>query len=82
MGYQMVDVNGESWQFIIGDEFVRFRSPAGKDTTLRTWDFLGMTELEWRRKLRDDHNPPEFSKRAIGLSPSDVAMYIRRNMMP
>jgi len=79
MGFKTVDVNGEAWQYLIGNEFVKFVGPRStRSVTL--WDFLGMTELEWRRKMRDDHNPPEYSSRKVGLSNADIEMYIRRNL--
>ena len=74
---QTVNVNGEEWGYEIVREFVRFHGPKDFHRVVTMWDFLGMTETQWRRKAQED-----VDRGAIGMTITggDVAMFIRRKM--
>ena len=84
MGYRQVEVNGETWEYLVGNEFLKFKGPNRPEQIVAMWVFLGMSELEWRRKLAQDHFPPQAAgvtqaPRGMAISPGDVQLYIRRH---
>jgi hypothetical protein len=80
MAYRTLTIDSETWEYVIGQQGVKMRSPTGKCTWKRKYELLGYTKDEYYDLCRDTFDADDDRGEIFEVGPGVVKRYIENNI--
>ena len=81
MSYRKLHIGKDVWEYVIGKEGAKIRSPEGKVTWIPKYTLVGQSKEEYRAEYQelidDDYDGPP----KIAIGPSHVKKHIEDNLI-
>jgi len=81
MSYRKIVIGKDTWEYIVGKEGVKFRSPEGETSWVLKYRILGLTTDQFIRDVRANFDADDDYVELYQIKPSNIREYIENALM-